>query len=67
MCVYLLINSAVGRPVVDQYLDYVHVTSPCGQMQRKTALTVCHISRGFKLQQLQHHIPERKTNKKDFM
>lgn len=60
---YLFINPAVGWSVVNKDLDYVHVTSPRCKMQRKTSLAVCHISRGFILHQLQHHIPERKLHK----
>lgn len=67
MSMYLFIDPAVGWSVVNKDLDYVHVTSPRCQMQRKTSLAVRHICRSFILQQLQHHVPERKMQRTHFL
>lgn len=56
--IYLLVDAAVRRPMVDEDTDDVHVSPPGGQVQWEATFAVRHICGGFKLKQLQNHIPE---------
>lgn len=61
-CEYLLVDVAVRRPVIDEDTNDVHVPPPRSQVQRETAFAVGHVRRRLELEQLQHHVSERREN-----
>lgn len=59
--VYLLVDTAVGWAVVDEDTDDVYISPPGSQVQREATFAVRHICGCLKLEQFQHHLPEREA------
>lgn len=60
--IYLLVHTAMRRPVMDEDSNDVDVPSPGSQVERGAAFAVSHVSWSLKLEQFQHHVPKDKTD-----